>query len=521
MFKLPTAPNILEQIPGVLGYATSAEKAQLYNLLKLRAGVEAHSAAELEQDLGLFVRAAWRTLNPGRQLIWSWHYDLICEYLTLIKERKLRRLILNVPPRSAKTTFATVCFPCWIWASDPSHEFLCASHSRDLSTDHSVARRNLLMSDWYQRLWGARFQLSEDRNLATQFNNDRMGRMIATSTGSGAEGKGGDTAILDDPMSSEQSLSDTERYTANRWVNNTLRQRLNDPASAAIIVIMQRLHELDTTGFVTGEEPGAWKHLVLPLVAEKDEEYVFPISGRVVQRRKGDVLQPDRFTPDVVLEKQRNRLVFAGQYQQRPAPLEGNLIKRSEVRYYGGKDPLTGELDEALPAAGKTPNPVFHRVLISVDCAFKDLKTSDYVAIGVIGCRGRKRYILNVVNAHLDLEATVKEIRRLRELYPNVAAVLVEDKANGSAVIQALRKDTPGVVEIEPEGGKTARVFAVAPQWQAGDWYVDRNAAWAGPFVDQVTMFPTAAHDDMVDMMSQAGIYLAKSTLSSWMGLCG
>jgi predicted phage terminase large subunit-like protein len=511
--------QLLDDVEELLEVATPQEKKKLYHLLSLKKDTDSSYVRALEQDLGLFVREAWKFLNPGRQFKWSWHYDLICEYLTLVKERKLRRLILNVPPRSAKTTFATICFPCWVWATQPSHEFLCACHSRDLATDFSVARRNLLLSEWYQGLWGDKFQLSEDRNLAIQFNNTKMGRMIATSTGSGAEGKGGDTAILDDPMSSEQSLSDTERYTANRWVNNTLRQRLNDPANASIIIIMQRLHELDTTGFVLSEDPeGMWKHLVLPLVAEDDEEWVFPISGKVITRKKGEVLQPDRFTPDVVEEKKRNRLVFAGQYQQRPAPLEGNMIKRADVMYYGGKDPLTGEQDEPLPASGQVRNPVYSRILLTVDCSFKDLKTSNYVAIGVIGVRGRKRYVLNVVNAHLDLDGTVKEIRHQKANYPQASAILVEDKANGSAVIQSLKKDLPGVIEIEPQGGKIARVFAMAPEWQAHDWYVDRNAAWAEPYVQQLTMFPTAAHDDMVDMTSQAAIWLGGDggSLDAW-----
>jgi hypothetical protein len=127
-------------------------------------------------------------------------------------------------------------------------------------------------------------------------------RFKTTSTGSGAEGLGADTAMLDDPMSLQQALSDSERYSNNRWSCDTLRQRLNDPATAAIVVIMQRLHEMDTTGFFLSEDPGLWTHLVVRLVAEEDELWVFPISGRVVERKKGAVLQPSRFTPDVVAE---------------------------------------------------------------------------------------------------------------------------------------------------------------------------------------------------------------------------
>ena len=201
-------------------------------------------------------------------------------------------------------------------------------------------------------------------------------------------------------------------------------------------------------------------------------------------------------------------MIWSGQYQQNPAPLGGNLIKRSEVRYYGGIDPRTGQPDEKLPES-------FDRKVISVDCAFKDVATSDYVAIGVIGIKGRKRYVLNVVNKHLDAAATEAEIRRQREVHRPVCAVLVEDKANGPAVIQRLKVNVPGVIEINPEGGKTARMFAAAPEWQAGDWYVDRNAAWTEPFIEQVTMYPNARHDDMADMMTQASAWLLRADIDT------
>jgi predicted phage terminase large subunit-like protein len=153
--------------------------------------------------------------------------------------------------------------------------------------------------------------------------------------------------------------------------------------------------------------------------------------------------------------------------------------------------------------------------LISVDCSFKDAATSDFVAIGVIGVKGRRRYVLNVVNAHLDAFATEAEIRRQREVHRPISAVIVEDKANGPAVIQRLRVNVPGVVEINPQGGKVARMFAAAAAWQAGDWYVDRNAAWTEPFVQQITMFPSAAHDDQADMMSQAAAWLLKRDVNT------
>jgi predicted phage terminase large subunit-like protein len=238
-------------------------------------------------------------------------------------------------------------------------------------------------------------------------------------------------------------------------------------------------------------------------VAEENETWTLPISSRIIQRKTGDILMPERFTPNIVQQLQGRRLIFAGQYQQRPAPAEGNFIKRKEVRYYGGIDPTTGQSDEQLPFQ-------FDRKVVSVDCAFKDTATADYVAILVVGVKGRKRYVLNVVNRHLDAAATEAEIKRQRELY-GAYAVVVEGTANGPAVIQRLKATLPGVIEVNPQGGKTARMFAAAPEWQAGDWYVDRNAAWTEPFIAQLTMFPAAAHDDMVDAMTQAASWLLQS----------
>ncbi len=224
-----------------------------------------------------------------------------------------------------------------------------------------------------------------------------------------------------------------------------------------------------TRRVICSTRTGVWTHIRIPLEAEEDERWTFPISGRVIQRRRSEILEPQRFPPSVVEDLRSRSLIYAGQYQQRPAPADGNLIKRSEVRFYGGIDPKTGQPDEMLPE-------YFDFKLISVDCAFKDSANSDFVAIIVIGVKGRKRYVLNIVNSHLDAAATEAEIKRLWETHRPIHAVLVEDRANGPAVIQFLRRTLPGVIAINPQGGKAGRMFAVAAAWQSGDWIVDRRA---------------------------------------------
>jgi hypothetical protein len=209
-------------------------------------------AESLANDLPGFAKEAWHVLHPGRQLVWSWHYDLICEHLVLVKQRKLRRLIINVPPRTLKSTLINIMFPVWTWLTEPDHNFLMASYTLNLSTEHSECRRTLLESQWFLKFWGDRFQLSADRNRVEQFKNNCGGQMIASSVGGTVMGRGCDTAIIDDPVSPAQALSDTERTRANNWINSTLLTRLNDPATGAIILVMQRLHQLDPTGFLLG-----------------------------------------------------------------------------------------------------------------------------------------------------------------------------------------------------------------------------------------------------------------------------
>src|SRR5436309_2464048 len=361
--------------------------------LKRAAALRLLLADRLAGDLASFAKKAWNVLNTTRSLIWSWHYDYLCEMLTLVKQRRLLRLIINIPPRTLKSTLVTVVYPSWVWLTEPEHNFLTASYSLDLSTEHSVTRRSLLQSPWFQRLFGDRFQFAGDRNQVAQYANDRRGQMIATSVGATTMGRGCDTAILDDPVSADQAVSDAERTTANTWIDATLRSRLNDPAKGAIIVVMQRLHELDATGFLLEQEPGVWTHVRIPLVADEDETWTFPISG-----------------------------------------------------------------------------------------------------------------------------ATEAEIRRQRDAHRWVNAVLVEDKANGPAVVQRLKVNLPGVIEINPQGGKIARMFAAAAEWQAGDWFVDRNAAWTERFIEQIIMFPNAGHDDMADAMSQASAWLLQHRRGGWWG---
>jgi len=472
----------------------------MHNYLDKVPAIRRLHASRLTENLGAFARAAFPVVFPNRKLIWSLAYDYLAEVLMLMARRdpNHKRVIWNQPPRTLKSFLASIAFPVWLWLHDPSHQFVCVSYSMDLSTELSLARRNLICSAWFQCLFGDRFQLASNRK--DQFSNNQRGTMFATSAGARLMGFGFDTCIADDLTSPDMALSDSERTAANNWFDHTLRQRANDPASSAILVISQRTHELDVPGYLIETDEGTWTHIKIPLVAEEPTTYTFPRSGQVWNRPAGDVLMPKRFTQNVIAELKKRRMVFAGQYQQEPVSFEGNLIRRSDVKFFGGLDPATGIRDEARPES-------FDLVLVSVDCAFKAESHHDKVALLAIGIKGRKRYILEARNRNIDVLDTEDEIRRLRQKH-QASVVLVEDKANGPAVITRLKQSFPGIIPVNPQGGKESRMYAASAEWQAGDWYVARGGGWVEEFIQQIIHFPRGRWDDLADAMSQASIWL-------------
>jgi predicted phage terminase large subunit-like protein len=455
-------------------------------------GVRSALAPYLASDFAAFARSAWKVVNPREPLMWSPAYDLLCQALMLMTERdpKWRRVIWNHPPRLAKSFFCSIAYPCWVWLRDPSHRFVCASYSMDLSNKHNAARRLLITSAWFQQLFADRFKLVEER--ADELVNDKGGCLFSSSVGARFTGFGFDTCIADDLTSTDMALSDAERTKANVWFDSTLRSRANNPASATIFLVSQRVHEQDVPGYLLASEPGIWTHVSIPLVAEEPTTYEIGKAGW--DRPKGDVLLPKRFPPQVVKELQSRRLTYSGQYQQIPVPLEGNLVRASDIAYYG-------PLDEPLPDS-------FDLVLVSVDCSFKSGEEHDFTAIVVVGCKGSRRFVVDAVNAHLLVGGMIAAIHRQHEKW-HPSAVLVEGKAAGEAVIQALRAaGISGVIEVVPKGGKLARLHAVSPEFQSHDWVFPRNASWAGEIITQLLQAPRARHDDLSDAISQAGVWL-------------
>ncbi len=437
----------------------------------------------MRRSLGAFVHEAWPVVEPGTPFVGNWHIDAICDHLEAITRGELNRLIVNIPPRHMKSLAVTVFWPCWEWLTRPETRWLFASYAQALSTRDSLKCRRLisypgtrdgrsaatertlverigylgLVSLLAQMRGAEPWQLTGDQSTKQRFENSRTGYRIATSVDGVATGEGGDRVVCDDPHKAEEAQSDVTRESVLRWWDQTMSTRLNQPATGAKVIVMQRLHERDLTGHLL--ERGGYEHLCLPAEFEPSHPFVWPADPRT---EPGELLWEERIDSEALEEIKVSLGSYgaAGQLQQRPAPDEGGILKRSWWRWWDGHP-------EGAPH--------FDQVVQSWDMAFKDTDGSDYVVGQVWGKFGADKYLIHQVRARLEFTETVQAVIELTEwverTYParRTHSKLVEDKANGPAVISQLRRRVPGLVAVDPQGDKVARARAVAPDVEAGN----------------------------------------------------
>ncbi len=457
---------------------------------------------QAEASLRAFVEQAWSVLEPGTKFIPGMHVDAVCLHLQSMIEGVFKDLIINIPPGFAKSMIGAVFFP--------AYRFLFSSYKAEYAVRDSVKCRTLIQSNWYQDRWADRFKLKSDQNEKGKFENDKTGYRDTTSVGTGT-GSRAMLVCVDDPASVDQAASDTERKRANDWWTGTMTTRLNDLKTGHLLLIQQRLHEEDTTAVCL--EQGGYEHLYLPNQFEVDRACKTSI-WQDPRTKEGELLWPPKVdAADVeMLKRKLGSYGYAGQYQQRPSPAGGGIFKAWWWRYWKYKT-----LDVPPVLVRKPDGSIVKLVAVNLpddldqeiqswDMAFKDLSTSDYVAGGVWGVKRADRYLLDQVRERLGFPETVAAVKKMALKWPKASLKLVEDKANGPAVIQALRHQLSGLVAIVPDGGKTARAQAASPQVESGNVYLPHPsiAPWVEAFVDECSSFPNGKYDDQVDQMTQA-----------------
>jgi len=495
----------------------------LYTAKSLEEAIEQHPDAALhflkkeiyEDNLTEFVEGAWKYIDP-MPYKYGWHLDAIAEHLAAVARGEIRRLVINVPPRTSKSSMVSVCFPAWVWAqpeygplSGPHVQFLFASYAQTLSVRDSTKTRRLLESPFYKQNWGDRFKITSDQNTKIRFDNDKGGYRLATSVDGSLTGEGGSIIVVDDPHNANEVESDLVRQGTLEWWDQSMSTRLNDPKTGAYIVIMQRLHESDLTGHIITKDTGNWVHLCLPMRFEADRRCI--TQWFVDEREEGDLLVPERFGDEEVKELERRLGPFAaaGQLQQRPEPKGGGIIKREWWLLWDEKVAM---------AEGKSKSvfPDFEYIIGSLDTAYTAKQENDYSALTIWGVwndmQGNRRIMLVYAwQERLEFPSLVPKVAQLCTKF-KVDKLLIESKASGLSVAQELRahfsRENWGIQLIDPgRGDKVARAYAIQHLFADGMIYAP-DFDWAEKIISQATSFPKGAHDDLVDSMTQALTHL-------------
>lgn len=421
---------------------------------------------------------------------------MICEYLEAVTRGEIRRLVINMPPRHMKSLTVSVLWPAWSWIHKPESRWLYSSYSHQLSIRDSVKCRSLIESFWYRSNWGSVFNLREDQNQKIRFENNRTGYRIATSVGGSATGEGGDFIVVDDPHNIEERESDTIRDGVLRWWDEVMSTRVNDPKRSGHVIVMQRVHENDLSGHVLAQ--GGYEHLCLEAEYEsKRKRFSIPryVDPRV---EEGQPLWSARFGPTELAENKLRlgSMAYAGQFQQRPAPPEGRIVKREWWKYQNGNMPEK-----------------YDSIIQSWDMAFKDEDDSSYVVGQVWGKRGGDRFLLDQMRRKMDFLESLQGVMTLRERWPLAHKILIEDKANGPAIITTLKKKISGIIPIAPTGSKIARAQACTPSIESGNVFLPDPAEnrWVEDFIEEWAMIPNNQYWDQVDAASQALNYFQRA----------
>ncbi|GHC08891.1 phage terminase large subunit [Thermomonas carbonis] len=448
--------------------------------------VEQYNAL-LRQDLGLFIRRTFAHLDPQTTYAHNWHIDLLADRLMQVADGKIKRLIINVPPRSLKSIMASIAFPAWLLGREPTKRVICASYGQDLATKLGRDCHAVISSDWYKTAFPTRLMTS--RSPIADFETLQRGGRLATSVGGVLTGRGGEVLIIDDPVKPDEAMSDSQRKVANEWFDNTLYSRLNNKTTGAIIIIMQRLHLDDLVGHVLEKE--GWEVVSLPAIAIEDETWKYQVltKPRVYVRAAGEALHPNHETPEALaaLRSTLGEYAFSAQYQQSPVPMGGGFIKEAWLQRY----------------TDKTKPKSFEYIMQSWDTANKASEVADYSVCTTWGIKDKKMYLLEVIRERLEYPELKKLVLLNRDKW-DARHVLIEDKASGVQLIQELQRTSYKIIGIKCAGEKAMRVLEQTPAIEAGKVLFPEAAPWLNGFLNEVLTFPFGKYDDQVDSMAQA-----------------
>lgn len=452
-----------------------------------------------------FVERAFYELNPQARLLTAPYIEVMAAKLDACRQGKIKRLIINLPPRYLKSLCASVAFIAWLLGHRPATQIICASYGQDLADKLALDSRKLMSCDWYRSLFPTR--LAAEKKAVNDFMTTEQGGRMSTSVGGVLTGRGADFIIIDDPLKPDEALSETGRNAVNNWYDGSLLSRLNDKINGCIIIIMQRLHQDDLVGHVLGQED--WEVVSFPAIAETDEEHVIEsiFGRRVFKRAVGEPLHAGRETLPM-LETTRQKIGdynFSSQYQQNPIPVGGAMVKSDWLQYFD-EPPSTEQILYTLQ---------------SWDTAVKSGDLNDFSVCTTWAIVAQRYYLLDVYRKRLNYPELKRAVIALADRYrPNT--ILIEDKASGSSLIQDLHAAAEFRVKpYQPPSGtdKVMRLHAQTALFENALVFLPKQANWLHDYRVELTSFPGARYDDQVDSTTQALDYLKTNfnrTIAMW-----
>lgn len=421
--------------------------------------------------------------------------ELINQYLMHVLAGMIMRLIISIPPQEGKSTLVSRGFPTYALKENHDLRIITASYEQRLANRNSRAVRDDIRRHPELGMW-----LGTDSSAVNEWVlGGHEGGIYAAGIGGSITGRPGDLLVIDDPVK-DRAQAESKAYRERCWEfwTDTARPRL--APGAPVVLIMTRWHEDDLAGRLVTRSDEEWTVLNIPALADHD-----PGKGESdpLGRETGEWLESARGRTAKQWEGTKAAVgsrTFASLYQGRPAPAEGDLFKRSQWgRYDSPRAALQDDGTWNVPAADE--------VIQSWDMAFKDTKASDYVVGQVWARYGNDAYLLDQVRDRMSFTATCAALVELTRKWPQARAKLVEDKANGSAVINQLKATVTGLIPINPgTDSKYVRALAISPFVESGHVYLptERLASWASGFVEEAAAFPNSVHDDQVDAATQA-----------------
>jgi len=437
-----------------------------------------------------FFKDAVQVIEPTTHWSFNWHFEYLCDMLQQeaerikINGRKDKDIIVNVPFRSGKSYLFTIVFPVWFWIIHPEGKILSLSYSQDLATTHSYKSKVLMNENWFKELYPD-FEFQADQNSKSHYANMRNGERIALGFGGSITGQGADIIIMDDPNHVKQ-VSNVNLISDQRTYNDIVYSRLNNPKVGIRIIIQQRLAEEDLSGYLLTKNPEKYRHICIPA---EEAENIEPKTLK--QYYEEGLFWKERFDWEVLSDYKSTlgTKAYSNQLKQKAVPDEGIIFKKDWFVIMPFDDLLDKELVWDL----------------YIDPAYTSDKNNDPSGIVLISRPyNGKIFIKKAWEYWLEFPELIKKIQELHNNYcSSKSKIYVEPKAAGKSVVQSIRNLTTfNIMELDStKDSKETRANAISPITESKRVVLFKDSSWNNNFIDQVTGFPVASHDDMLDCM--------------------